>query len=146
MAYNNENNETQSNNAYGYIPAYASARHMRASVLESDPYDIKGYKRSTGRKVLRVLSNILFIVGIALVLVAGGMWVKSQIQYREQDKQIEQLQSYAVTGEGGEESTYTAGRGYVLYPDQGMVDYGTELIDRVIAGEILTEQDVVYPG
>ena len=101
MAYNNENNETQSNNAYGYIPAYASARHMRASVLESDPYDIKGYKRSTGRKVLRVLSNILFIVGIALVLVAGGMWVKSQIQYREQDKQIEQLQSYAVTDDSG---------------------------------------------
>ena len=56
------------------------------------------------------------------------------------------IQSYAVTGEGGEESTYTAGRGYVMYPDQGMVDYGTQLIDRVIAGEILTEQDVVYPG
>ena len=100
MAAYDNNNETQ-NNAYGYIPAYAQARHMRASVLESDPYDIKGYKRSTGRKVLRVLSNILFIVGIALVLVAGGMWVKSQIEYRQQDEQIEKLQTYAVVDSTG---------------------------------------------
>ena len=97
---NNTGNETQ-NNAYGYIPAYAQARHVRATVLESDPYDIKGYKRSTGRKVLRVLSNILFIVGIALVLVAGGMWVKSQIEYHKQDEQIEELQAYAVVDDSG---------------------------------------------
>lgn len=56
------------------------------------------------------------------------------------------IQSYAVTGDGGEDYTYTAGLAYVMYPYQGMVDYGKELIDRVIAGEILTEQDVVYPG
>ena len=101
MAYNNDNDETTTNQAYGYIPAYARARHMSASVLESDPYDIKGYKRSKARKVLRVLSNILFIVGIILVLVAGGMWVKTQIQYREQDEQIEELQAYAVVDETG---------------------------------------------
>ena len=56
------------------------------------------------------------------------------------------IQSYAVTGDGGEDYTYTAGLAYVMYPHQGMVDYGKELIERVIAGEILTEQDVVYPG
>lgn len=56
------------------------------------------------------------------------------------------IQSYAVTGEDGEDYTYTGGLLYVMYPNQGMVDYGKELIERVIAGEILTEQDVVYPG
>ena len=54
--------------------------------------------------------------------------------------------SYAVTGEGGEDYTYTGGLLYVMYPDQGMVNFAQELIERVIAGEILTEQDVVYPG
>ena len=101
MAYNNEYDQTTSNQALGYIPSSARARHMRATVLESDPYDIKGYKRSTGRKVLRVLSNILFIAGIILVLVAGGMWVKSQIEYRKQDEQIEKLQAYAVVDDSG---------------------------------------------
>lgn len=56
------------------------------------------------------------------------------------------IQSYAVTGEGGEDYTYTAGWAYVMYPYQGMVEFGQALIERVIAGEILTEQDVVYPG
>ena len=56
------------------------------------------------------------------------------------------IQSYAVTGEGGTDYTYTAGYAYVMYPDEGMVEYGKELINRVIDGQILTEQDVVYPG
>ena len=56
------------------------------------------------------------------------------------------IQSYAVTGEGGTDRTYTAGYAYVMYVDQDRVDFGKELIDRVLAGEVLTEQDVVYPG
>lgn len=56
------------------------------------------------------------------------------------------IQSYAVTGDGGEDYTYTAGLAYVMYPHQGMVEYGQELIERVIMGDILTAQDVVYPG
>ena len=56
------------------------------------------------------------------------------------------IQSYSVTGEGGTDRTYTAGHAYVMYPDEGMVAYGKELIDRVIAGKILTDQDMKYPG
>ena len=56
------------------------------------------------------------------------------------------IQSYAVTGDNGEDYTYTAGLASVMYPNQGMVEYGQELIERVIAGDILTAQDVVYPG
>lgn len=54
------------------------------------------------------------------------------------------IQSYAVTGENGYENTYTGGYLSIMYEDQGMVDYAQELIDRVIAGDVLTEQDVVY--
>ena len=97
----NGNDVDQNNSAYGYIPAYAQARVGRSSVLEADPYDIKGYRHKRGRKALRVITNILFIIGIALLAVAGGMWIKSQLDYREQDRQIEKLQAYAVVDDEG---------------------------------------------
>ena len=56
------------------------------------------------------------------------------------------IQSYAVTGEGGTDYTYTAGYAYVMYPDQERVAFAKSLMDRVIAGDILTDTDVVYPG
>lgn len=56
------------------------------------------------------------------------------------------IQSYAVTGEGGTDYTYTAGYAYVMYPDQGMINFAKSLIDRVVAGDVLTDADVVYPG
>ena len=89
------------NGALGYIPAYAQARHARTFMLEADPYDIKGYKHKRGRRVLRVITNILFIVGIFLLIIAGGMWIKQQVDYRSQDKQIEELQAYAVIDNDG---------------------------------------------
>ena len=56
------------------------------------------------------------------------------------------VQTYAVTGVNGTDYTYTAGSASVMYVDQGMVDYASELIERVIAGDILTDQDAIYPG
>ena len=59
------------------------------------------------------------------------------------------IMSYSVTGEGGDSTeTYSAPGEelYVMYVNQGMVDYGAGLIDRVIAGDILTDADTVYPG
>ena len=96
-----ENDAPQSSRALGYIPAHAQARNGRSTMLEADPYDIKGYRNKRGRRVLRVLTNILFIIGIALLAVAGGMWIKSQLDYREQDREIEKLQAYAVIDDEG---------------------------------------------
>lgn len=55
--------------------------------------------------------------------------------------------SYAVTGDGGSEITYSdpGRRLYVMYQNEALVSYGAELIDRVMAGEILTEADMVAP-
>lgn len=52
--------------------------------------------------------------------------------------------SYAVTGKGGSDITYSMpGRYlYVMYVNQDLVDKGTNLIERVLAGEILTQEDV----
>jgi len=52
--------------------------------------------------------------------------------------------SYAVTGTGGSEITYSmkGTKLYVMYPDEASVAKAQELIDKVIAGGILTDEDV----
>ena len=54
------------------------------------------------------------------------------------------ISSYAVTGTNGSEITYSmpGTKLYVMHPDQTVVSYGAQLVDRVIAGEILTDEDM----
>lgn len=54
------------------------------------------------------------------------------------------IQSYAVTGWGGMDTTYSAPweELYVTYPYYSTVIQGQDLIDRVLDGEILTDEDV----
>ena len=57
------------------------------------------------------------------------------------------VQSFAVTGVGGSEKTYSAPgvHAYVMWPNEDVVVYASELIQRVIAGDILTEEDMKVP-
>ena len=57
------------------------------------------------------------------------------------------VQSFAVTGVGGSEKTYSAPgvNAYVMWPNENVVDYASELVQRVIAGDILTEEDMKVP-
>ena len=57
--------------------------------------------------------------------------------------------SYAVTGYNSSSTETYSSPGHDLYVmdvNQESVDFGSELIDRVIAGDILTDADTVYPG
>ena len=73
----------------------SGASHFR----ETDPYDLKGYRTNKHRRTLRIVSNVLFIVGLALVLGAAGMWAKSQWEYHRQDVEHEKLSKYAVVSD-----------------------------------------------
>lgn len=56
------------------------------------------------------------------------------------------IQTFAVTGPGGSEITYSY-RGdtlYVMWPDEKMVEFAGTLVQRVLDGEVLTEADVTY--
>ena len=56
------------------------------------------------------------------------------------------IQSYAVTGVGGSERTYSSGSyAYVMHQDERSTAYAAELAQRVINGEILTERDMKIP-
>ena len=54
------------------------------------------------------------------------------------------VKTYAVTGWGGYDYTYSMPSQalYVTYPDSSSVNHGTELINKVLAGEIITDEDV----
>lgn len=51
--------------------------------------------------VSRILSNILLVIGIVLLGVAGFMWGKAQWDYHEQDKINEKLAAYAQVPQKG---------------------------------------------
>jgi len=54
------------------------------------------------------------------------------------------IHSFAVTGAGGKAKTYSMPSRfvYVMYQDAELVNQGAELIDRVLAGETLTDKDL----
>lgn len=54
------------------------------------------------------------------------------------------VKSYAVTGQDGSEYTYSApsSLAYVMYQDADMVSTASELVDKVLNGKTLTDEDV----
>lgn len=63
---------------------------------ETDPYDLSGRRsRDPRKRAARVISVLLFVVGIGLIAVAGGMWLHSQWEYAEQDRINDELAAFA---------------------------------------------------
>ena len=65
-----------------------------------DPYDIKD-SRNPRRRRAKVFSTVLFAIGIALLLVAAGLWGYNQWQYHQQDVVNEKLAAYATVDDSG---------------------------------------------
>ena len=57
------------------------------------------------------------------------------------------VHSFAVTGTGGKEETYSwpGAKAYVMYPNEKSVEYASKLMDRILAGEVLTDADMKLP-
>ena len=55
------------------------------------------------------------------------------------------IKSFAVTGDTGSDITYSIPRTpvSVMYQDEALVRHAADLVDRVIAGEELTDEDVL---
>lgn len=69
---------------------------------QTDPYDLKGRRGKDPKKRRnRIISSCLFVVGIVLLLVAGGIFWYNQNQYAEQDKINEKLAQYATIDDTG---------------------------------------------
>lgn len=54
--------------------------------------------------------------------------------------------SFAVTGDNGNDICWApGGYGYVMYPHEHMVEHASALIEKVLAGVVLTQEDMIPP-
>jgi sortase B len=66
--------------------------------------DEKDRGKKAGKKKGNLLSNILIVVGVVLLLVAGGMWGFAQWRYHQQDVQNKKLAAYATIPDDGKKA------------------------------------------
>ncbi|MBQ6851467.1 MAG: LCP family protein [Oscillospiraceae bacterium] len=101
----------------------------------------------------KVTSGTALISGYAQILDALSGMFETSIGMEDLSKLVKMqltdmaswnVQSYAVTGRGGNEETYSwPGKElYVMYVDEAHVAYASGLVQRVMAGEILTNEDL----
>ena len=125
-------------------------------------YSLAGGDNARGKNQMKIITAVVKKMSSASTLVANyagildslqGMFVTDVPQDLISDLVKMQLSdmsdwdvlSYAATGKGGKSTTYSMPNftAYVMYPNQKSVDLATQLIDRVLAGEILTSEDLV---
>lgn len=76
-------------------------RRKEPHFVETDPYDLSGRRsRDPRKRIARVLSTLLFIVGLGLLATAAGLWFHKQWQYAEQDEINEHLATYVDPSSG----------------------------------------------
>ena len=84
-------------------PANGEKNKRDARFVETDPYDLSGRRSGDPKKrVGRIVSAVLFILGIALIVTAAGMWIYNQWQYHEQDVINEELATFADVSDDGQ--------------------------------------------
>ena len=77
-------------------------RRKEPHFRETDPYDLSGRRsRDPWKRAARVISVLLFIVGVGLIVAAAGMWLNNRMQYAEQDRINEELATYADVSTNG---------------------------------------------
>lgn len=70
--------------------------------------------------------------------------ISDLVKMQLQDMAKWNIKSYAVTGSGSEQGTYSSGSTplYVMMPDYSTVDKAVTLINKVVNGETLTDEDI----
>lgn len=130
--------------------AYARERHAFA---EGDNMRGQNQMRLITAMFKKVTSSPTLIMNYKAILEDLEGYILTNMEADEIDTlvrmQLEDfpewnIQSYAVTGWGGMDTTYSAPweELYVTYPYYSTVIQGQDLIDRVLDGEILTDEDV----
>lgn len=73
--------------------------------------------------------------------------ISALVKMQVSDMATWEVFSYSVTGKGGSAKTASAPNfeAYVMYPVKSSVAHATNLIDRLMAGEILTQEDMTVP-
>lgn len=135
-----------------------------ALAFARERYHVKGGDNGRGKNQMQVVKAIITKATSGTTIVSNyssilssleGMFrtnvaaddVSALVKMQLNDMAQWNIKTFAVTGEGGSEKTYSAPghRSYVMHPHQYMVDHAAMLAQKVINGEILTDDDVVAP-
>ena len=128
-------------------------------------YNVSGGDNGRGKNQMKIIKAVIQKMASGAIITSysdilssmEGMFVTDMsmndisrlVKMQLNDMASWNVVSYAVTGYGDSSTETYSSPGqdlYVMVVDEGMVEFGANLIDRVIAGDILTDADTVYHG
>jgi len=143
---------------------YNHLNGAEALAFARERYHVKGGDRGRGQNQMKVIKALIqkategttIITNYAAILDSLDGLFKTSVTMDEisllvkmqlGDMATWNVQSFSVSGEGDSQKTYSSPghKAYVMHLDEKMVAYATELAQRVIAGDTLTEADMKVP-
>ncbi len=138
-----------------YLNGHQALRFAR------DRYHVAGGDNGRGKNQMKVITALIDKLTSGTTIISNytdiiksleGMFTTSitmdevsmLVRMQLNDMAKWNVQSFAVTGKGGSETTYSSPgvHAYVMHPNEKLVAQASELVDRVLSGETLTEEDV----
>lgn len=104
-------------------------------------------KVSSGTTVLNNYSAILNSMEGMFTTNMSSSDISALVRMQLSDMASWNVKSFAVSGQGSSQKTYSmpTKRSYVMYPDETQINYARILVDKVIDGRILSDEDLVMP-
>lgn len=132
----------------------------QALVFARDRYHQAGGDNGRGRNQMKVITAVIEKMSAGTVLAhysdilssLEGMFVTDMssddinalVKMQLSDMSSWHVHSYAVTGSDGMSTTYSmpGTNAYVMYPNQQTVRHASDLIDKVLSGESISDSDI----
>ena len=104
-------------------------------------------KVSSGTTVLNNYSAILSSMEGMFATNMSSSEISALVRMQLTDMASWNIKSFAVTGTGSSQKTYSmpTKRSYVMIPDESQIDYARKLVDKVVDGGILSDNDLIMP-
>jgi len=136
----------------------------QALTFARDRYHVNGGDNGRGKNQMKVIKAVIEKMTTSTAVISNysgilqslsGMFktsvamddVSKLVKMQLDDMASWNIQTYAVTGTGGSEKTYSmpGSYAYVMHKNEASVNHASDLAQRVIAGETLTEADMKLP-
>ena len=104
-------------------------------------------KVSSGTTVLNNYSAILSSMEGMFATNMSSSEISALVRMQLTDMASWNVKSFAVTGTGSSQKTYSmpTKRSYVMIPDESQIDYARKLVDKVVDGGTLSDNDLIMP-
>ena len=104
-------------------------------------------KVSSGTTILNNYSGIMDSMEGMFSTSMSASDISALVKMQLDDMAQWNVKSFAVSGTGSSQVTYSmpTKRSYVMYPDEDQINYARILVDKVIDGVTLSDEDMVMP-